>query len=43
MPNRIIEEYDVVTNSPDIHAGSLSGGNLQKLILGREFSQNARF
>lgn len=36
----IIEEYNVKTRSSKDRAGSLSGGNLQKLIVGREFSQN---
>lgn len=39
---KIIEEYAVKT--PDQHAivGTLSGGNIQKLIVGREFSQENR-
>lgn len=40
---KIVREYDVVASSLDINAGSLSGGNLQKLIIGREFSFNAPF
>jgi general nucleoside transport system ATP-binding protein len=35
---RIIEEYDVRTPSIDVTAASLSGGNQQKLIVGREMS-----
>ena len=35
---RIIEEYDVRTPGPDVLAASLSGGNQQKLIVGRELS-----
>lgn len=35
----IIEEYNVKVQSNKDLAGSLSGGNLQKLIVGREFSQ----
>ena len=35
---RIIEEYDVRTPSIDVTANSLSGGNQQKLIVGREMS-----
>lgn len=31
-----IREYDVRTPGPDAEAGSLSGGNLQKFIVGRE-------
>jgi simple sugar transport system ATP-binding protein len=33
---RIVSEYDVRVPSVDVDAGNLSGGNLQKLILGRE-------
>ncbi len=36
---QIISEYNVKTRSSNDCAGSLSGGNLQKLIVGREFSQ----
>ena len=35
---RIIEEYDVRTPGIDVTADSLSGGNQQKLIVGREMS-----
>ena len=31
-----IRDYDVRTRGPDAEAGSLSGGNLQKFIVGRE-------
>lgn len=31
-----IRDYDVRTSGPDAEAGSLSGGNLQKFIVGRE-------
>ena len=34
--NACIREYDVRTPGPDAEAGSLSGGNLQKFIVGRE-------
>jgi general nucleoside transport system ATP-binding protein len=34
---RIITRYDVKTPGPDTPARNLSGGNLQKLVLGREF------
>ena len=40
---QVINKYDVATSSLEIHAGSLSGGNLQKLIIAREFSFNADF
>jgi len=39
----IIKEYEVVASSLEINAGSLSGGNLQKLIIGREFSLDTPF
>jgi simple sugar transport system ATP-binding protein len=35
---RIIEQYDVRTPSADVLARALSGGNQQKLIVGREMS-----
>ncbi|MCU1688604.1 MAG: sugar transporter, ATP-binding protein, partial [Jatrophihabitantaceae bacterium] len=35
---RIVAEYDVRTPSIDTKAGALSGGNQQKLIVGREMS-----
>lgn len=35
---RIISEYDVRTPSIDVFASALSGGNQQKLIVGREMS-----
>ena len=35
---RIVKEFDVRTPSIDVTAGSLSGGNQQKLIVGREMS-----
>jgi simple sugar transport system ATP-binding protein len=35
---RIIRDYDVRTPGPDIPAFALSGGNQQKLIVGREMS-----
>jgi simple sugar transport system ATP-binding protein len=41
--NDIIRQYDVMTSSLEINAGSLSGGNLQKLVIGREFSLNSPF
>ena len=36
----IIEAYSVMTPGPATAAGSLSGGNLQKFIIGREILQN---
>ncbi len=38
--DRIVSEYDVRTPSIDTHARALSGGNQQKLIVGREMSGN---
>ncbi len=38
--NEVVQKYDVKKQSINDLAGSLSGGNLQKLIVGREFSQN---
>ena len=35
--NRLIEEFDVRTPSGSVTAGSLSGGNQQKVIVAREF------
>ena len=34
--HRISENFDVRKGTPDPHAGSLSGGNLQKFVVGRE-------
>jgi len=38
----IIERYRVKTPSTETHAVSLSGGNLQKFIIGREIMQNPK-
>jgi simple sugar transport system ATP-binding protein len=35
---RLLEEYDVRPADPDARAGSLSGGNQQKIVLAREMS-----
>ncbi|WP_424189605.1 ABC transporter ATP-binding protein [Actinokineospora sp. G85] len=35
---RIVRDYDVRTPGIDVHASALSGGNQQKLIVGREMS-----
>jgi len=40
---RIVDAFDVRTPSILVTAGSLSGGNQQKLIIGREMSQSPRF
>lgn len=39
----IIENFDIRTPSPLIPVGSLSGGNQQKVIVGREFSRPIKF
>jgi ABC-type uncharacterized transport system ATPase subunit len=39
---RIVREYDVRTPSIFVTAGSLSGGNQQKLIIGREMSHRPK-
>jgi simple sugar transport system ATP-binding protein len=36
---KLIKEYDVRTPSPQTIAGSLSGGNQQKVIVAREFTR----
>jgi len=37
----IIRDYDVRTPGPDVAARALSGGNLQKFLMGRELMQGA--
>jgi simple sugar transport system ATP-binding protein len=37
---RVIEEMDVRKSAPDPEAAALSGGNLQKFIVGRELDRN---
>ena len=37
-----IEQFDVRTPSPDATAGTLSGGNQQKLVVAREFDRDLR-
>ncbi|WP_354644950.1 ABC transporter ATP-binding protein [Kitasatospora camelliae] len=39
---RIVEEFDVRTPGIEVTAASLSGGNQQKLIIGREMSHNPK-
>ena len=36
----VIEEYDVRPRNPDAEAESLSGGNQQKFVVGREFARD---
>ena len=37
-----IKEYQVLTTSEKTEIGSLSGGNIQKVVVAREFSSNAK-
>nr|WP_319485043.1 ABC transporter ATP-binding protein [uncultured Cohaesibacter sp.] len=37
---RIAENFDIRKGEPDPHAGSLSGGNLQKFVVGREIDRS---
>ncbi|GAB6057813.1 ABC transporter ATP-binding protein [Desulfonatronum parangueonense] len=39
---RKVKEFNVQPGRPDMAAGRLSGGNLQKLVLAREFYRNSR-
>ena len=41
-PSELIHRYDVKAPSPQVPARQLSGGNLQKVVLGREFSGEPR-
>jgi general nucleoside transport system ATP-binding protein len=38
LAESVIERYDVRTSGPEVPARQLSGGNLQKVVLAREFS-----
>ncbi len=40
--NDRIEEYDIRTRGPHIPAGTLSGGNQQKVVIAREMSRDLR-
>ncbi len=42
LTREFIEEYDVAAPGPDVVAKTLSGGNLQKMILARVLSRNPR-
>ena len=41
--NRLIKEFDIRTPNASVEAGSLSGGNQQKVIVAREFSRPIKF
>lgn len=38
----LIEEFDIRPPNPDLYAWQLSGGNLQKMVLSREFYRKPR-
>jgi general nucleoside transport system ATP-binding protein len=40
LARALMERYDVRAAGPDVPARQLSGGNLQKMVLGREFSED---
>ncbi len=42
LGERLIEEYKVKAESPKMPVGTLSGGNIQKVVAAREFSIDAR-
>lgn len=42
LTENIIEEFSVATPGPDVKAKALSGGNLQKVILGRVLARKPR-
>ena len=42
LTSEIINKFDVKTNSTSSVASSLSGGNLQKFVIGRELLQNPK-
>ena len=42
LTEEIIEEFDVATPGPDVRIRTLSGGNLQKIILGRVLSRRPK-
>ncbi len=39
---KVIKDFNVVTPGPDAKASSLSGGNLQKFVIGREISSKPK-
>ena len=42
IADKAIEAYDVKTSGPDARAATLSGGNLQKIVLAREFAHDLK-
>ncbi len=42
LTEQIIDEFDVATPGPDVNIRTLSGGNLQKVILGRVLSRHPK-
>jgi simple sugar transport system ATP-binding protein len=42
ISNRVIKTYDVRMGKPDPEARSLSGGNLQKFVVGRELDRQPK-
>ncbi|WP_369168132.1 ABC transporter ATP-binding protein [Streptomyces sp. R28] len=38
---RLIERFDIKASAPEVPASALSGGNLQKLLIGRELAHDA--
>ncbi len=40
---KLVEDFDVRTPGVDVTAGTLSGGNQQKVVLAREFSRDPKF
>jgi len=42
LGNNLIDQFDIRTPNGDLPVASLSGGNMQKVIVAREFSSNPR-
>ena len=43
MSNRLVENFAVKTKSINASVNSLSGGNIQKVVVAREYNTNSRF